>query len=366
MTGYTVYRNGSAIGTTGGATLTYADTTVGHGFTYSYTVDSFDAAGNHSPQSATASATTVDDIAPTTPGAFKATAASATSVTTSWSASTDNVGIAGYDVYRDSAFLIEVGASTLTYADTVSVGSTHTYTVDAVDAAGNHSPLAAPVTVTTPSVVITPSYVQGSVLTTGSRVTSVTLSLGPVAKGDLLVGLFGQYDSTGSLGVSDSVNGTWTRSASTTWRGVTNNPGDIALYYFANAAAAPAGLTITVTSTNATYLQASAAEYSGVAAVNPLDQVVIAKGSSTSADSGVTPAVGSGELVYGALVATNGPGNLNPGSSQGLAFVKRGQSSSGTQGEEDIVSSAAGTQHAGLTFATSVPWFMVCAVFRHG
>jgi chitodextrinase len=366
VTGYTVYRNGAAIGTTGGATLTYADTTVGHGFTYSYTVDAFDAAGNHSPRSAPASATTVDDIAPTTPGAFKASAASATSVSMSWSASTDNVGVAGYDVYRDSAALVQVGASTLTYTDTVAAGSTHAYTVDAVDAAGNHSPTAAPVTVTTPTVVITPSYVQGAVRTTGGRVTSMTVSLGPVAKGDLLVGLFGQYDSTGVVGVKDNVNGAWTRSASTTWRGGTStNPGDIALYYFANAAAAPGGLTITVTATNPTYLQASAGEYSGVATTNPLDQVVIANGSSTSADSGATPAVVSGELVFGALVATNGPGNLTSGSSQGVAFVKRGQSTSGTQGEEDVVSSAAGQQHAGFTFATSVPWFMVCAVFRH-
>jgi hypothetical protein len=28
------------------------------------------------------------------------------------------------------------------------------------------------------------------------------------------------------------------------------------------------------------------------------------------------------------------------------------------------VSSAAGPQHAGFTFASSVPWFMVCATFR--
>ena len=99
--------------------------------------------------------------------------------------------------------------------------------------------------------------------------------------------------------------------------------------------------------------------------MNPLDQVVVAKGSSTSADSGLTAAVGAGELVYGGMTATNGPGTLTAGTSQGVAFTKRVQNSSGSQGEEDIPSSAAGQQHAGFTFPTSTQWFMVCAVFKH-
>ena len=454
VTGYTVYRNGVAIGTTAGSTLTYADTTVGHGFTYSYTIDAFDGAGNHSPQSTGATATTLDDIAPTTPGGFTAKAASGTSVTMSWSAATDNVGVTGYDVFRDSVFLIKVGATTLTYTDTVGVGSTHTYAVDAVDAAGNHSALSTPVTVTTPTTDVTPptvpagltataagstkvnlawnastddvgvtgytiykngtalttvgastltyadaavtpatnysytvdafdaagnhsaqsapatvhvpgvpKFVQAAVVSTGTTVTSVTLSFGPVAGGDLLVGWFGQWNSTGQVKVSDNVNGAWTRAAGTVWNGGTS-PGDVALYYHANSAAAPGGLTITISSTSATYLQGSAAEYSGVATVNPIDQVVIATGSSNSADSGLTAAVGAGELVYGGMIATNGPGTSTAGTSQGIAFTKRAQNASGSQAEEDITSSAAGQQHAGFTFPTSTPWFAVCAVFK--
>jgi hypothetical protein len=261
--------------------------------------------------------------------------------------------------------LATLGSNALSFNDAVAAGSTHSYTVDAFDAAGNHSTQSAPVSVTTSANP--PKYVQGAVITTGSRVTSVTVKLGPVAKGDLLVGLFGQYDSAGQVGVSDNVNGAWTRAAaSTTWRGASGNPGDIALYYFANSAAAPSGLTITISSTGATYLQASAAEYSGIATANPLDQVVIAKGSSTSSDSGMTAAVSSGELIYGAMVATNSAGTLTPGASQGVTFVKRAQSSSGTQGQEDIVGGAAGQQHAGFTFPASTPWFAVCAVFKGG
>jgi hypothetical protein len=89
-------------------------------------------------------------------------------------------------------------------------------------------------------------------------------------------------------------------------------------------------------------------------------------GTSTTADSGLTPAVAAGELIYGGMVATNGAGTLTPGASQGVTFVKRGQSSSGTQGEEDIAGGVAGQQHAGFTFTASVRWFMVCAAFRAG
>jgi fibronectin type 3 domain-containing protein len=453
VTGYTVYRNGVAIGITPGSTTSYADKTVGHGFTYSYTVDAFDAAGNHSAQSTAASATTPDDISPTAPGSFAASATSPTTVAISWTAATDNVGVAGYDIYRDGSLLTTLGPSVLSYTDTVAVGSTHSYTVDAFDAAGNHSTTPTPIIVTTPTADTTPptvptgvtatavgstgvnlswnastddvsvagytvyrngavlttvsgstltfsdssvapattyiyavdaydpagnhsaqsatasvhvpgvpKFVQSAVVSTGSTVSTVTLTLGPVARGDLLVGWFGQYSSTGLVTVSDNVNGTWTRSASTAWHGG-STPGDVALYYLANAASAPS-LTITIASSTATYLQGGAAEYSGVATVNPLDQAVVASGSSTSADSGLTAAVGPGELVYGGMTATNGPGTLTASTSQGVAFTKRAQNGSGSQGEEDVTSSAAGQQHAGFTFPTSTQWFMVCAVFK--
>jgi chitodextrinase len=364
VTGYTVYRNGTAIGTTGGTTTSYTDSTVAPSTTYSYTVDAFDLAGNHSAQSASVSVTTppasTDSSPPTVPTGLAA-GLSGSTVNLSWNASADNVGVTGYTVYRDAAVLATAPGTSTSYSDSAAArGATHTYAVDAFDAAGNHSAQSAAVSIHVPGV---PNFVQGTVVTTGSRVTSVTLTLAPVAPGDLLVGWFGQYDSTGQVAVSDSLNGAWTRSASTTWHGGTA-PGDVALYYVANSAAAAGGLTITITSSSATYLQGAASEYSGIAAVNPLDQVVVAKGSGTTAASGVTPTVGQGELVYGGMTATNGPGTLTAGTSQGVTFVKRAQSGTGTQGEEDIVSGAAGPQQAVFSFTTSVPWFIVCAVFR--
>ena len=359
VAGYTVYRNGAQLAVV--ISPGYTDGSVSASTTYSYTLDAFDFANNHSAQSSPVSVTTPapDTQAPTLPTGLTAPAAGATSVSLAWNASTDNVGVTGYTVYRNGSQLATVSGSTLTYSDlTVAANTSYSYTVDAFDAAGNHSAQSAPVSVHVPGQ---PKFVQGKAFSTGSRVTSTTVTLGPVSRGDLLVGWFGQYDSSGQVGVSDNVNGAWTRSASTTWSG---SSGDIALYYFANAAAAPNGITITISATNATYLQGGPAEYSGVATVNPLDQVVISKGSGTSADSGLTATTGSGELVYGGMTATSGAGTLIPGTSQGVAFVKRTQNTSGSQGEEDIVTSAAGQQHASFTFTNSVPWFMVCAVFK--
>ncbi|MEA2654694.1 MAG: hypothetical protein QOI23_59, partial [Chloroflexota bacterium] len=347
------------------ATLTYSDNTVAPGTSYSYSVDAFDAAGNHSPPSAPAAVTTatVDSTPPSIPAGVSATAPSSAKVNLAWNASSDNVGVTGYTVYRNGSSLATVAGATLTYTDNAVTPSTsYSYTVDAFDAKGNHSSQSAPATVQVPAQAQQPKFVQAKVVTTGSRVTTTTVTLGAVSQGDLLVGEFGQFDSTGHVSVSDNVNGAWTRAAaSTTWSG---SNGDIALYYFPNSAAAPSGLTITISATTATYLQGAPAEYSGVAAVNPLDQVVVAKGTGTSADSGLTPATGAGELVYGAMTATNGAGTLVPGTSQGVTFVKRAQSSSGSEGVEDVVTAAAGQQHAGFTFPNSVPWFMVCAVFK--
>jgi parallel beta-helix repeat protein len=93
----------------------------------------------------------VDLEAPTVPTAL-AVAAGATLVDVTWTEATDNVGVAGYTVYRDGVPLGTVGVGTLTFRDsTVVASTTYSYTVDAFDAVGNHSDLSAAVSVTTPA-----------------------------------------------------------------------------------------------------------------------------------------------------------------------------------------------------------------------
>lgn len=92
-----------------------------------------------------------DDQAPTAPGNPSASAVEATSATLSWSASSDNVGVTGYRVYRDSALVATVAGGSTSHTDRGLTPETgYTYTVRAVDAAGNQSAPSTAVRVTTP------------------------------------------------------------------------------------------------------------------------------------------------------------------------------------------------------------------------
>lgn len=147
VTGYKIYRNGSAIGTAGGTG--YADSTTVPNTTYSYTVSAYDAWSNYSAQSTAASATTPPSPSPSTPTGLRGTPASNSSISLSWSASSDSggPGIAGYKIYRNGAY---VGSSTTTsYTDTgLTTFSTYSYTVAAYDAFNTLSAQSAAASVT--------------------------------------------------------------------------------------------------------------------------------------------------------------------------------------------------------------------------
>src|SRR5205823_6059416 len=80
--------------------------------------------------------------------------------------------------------------------------------------------------------------------------------------------------------------------------------------------------------------------------------------------SGATAAVGAGELVFAALVSGGAAGSVTPGSSLGVPYTPRAQTSNASAYEEDITSSAAGGQHGTATLASSTDWYAVCAVFH--
>jgi chitodextrinase len=149
VTGYQVYRGGSLVGTA--STTAYTDGALTGGTTYSYYVKAYDAAGNVSYASSSVSVSTPkgDTTAPSTPSSLTASATDATHVKLSWAASTDNVGVAGYQVYRGGTL---VGTtSTAGYTDgAVTSGTSYSYSVKAYDAAGNVSSASSTVSVTTP------------------------------------------------------------------------------------------------------------------------------------------------------------------------------------------------------------------------
>lgn len=102
-----------------------------------------------------------DSTPPTVPAGVTATATSAFSVQVGWSASTDDGGVAGYDVLRDGAVVGSVAAPTTSFTDTSALASTsYQYTVRARDASGNVSAASAAASVTTP-VAAVPVFSDG-------------------------------------------------------------------------------------------------------------------------------------------------------------------------------------------------------------
>jgi chitodextrinase len=139
VVGYQVFRGGALLVTLGNTT-TYQNAGLTPSTSYTYTVRAFDMAGNVSGQSMAANAMTqADTTAPSIPSGLNATAISASQINLSWAASTDNVAVTGYRIFRGGTLLITLGNVT-TYQNTLLNASTqYSYTVLALDAAGNAS-----------------------------------------------------------------------------------------------------------------------------------------------------------------------------------------------------------------------------------
>ncbi len=161
VTGYKVYKDGAVIDTVG-TTRTYNVTGLTAGTEYTFTVQAVDAAGNESADGPSVDVTTAaepDTTAPTwTDKTLTVSNVSQSGVTLSWSEASDNVEVTGYKVCKDGVVIDTVG-TTRTYNVTgLTAGTEYTFTVQALDAAGNESADGPSVTVTT-AVPITDSNV---------------------------------------------------------------------------------------------------------------------------------------------------------------------------------------------------------------
>ena len=166
--GYRVFRNSTRIADLG-PVLTYTDTGRTPGAQYRYAVASVDNRNNQSvlsPQVAVTMPATGEPIpppeggpdvtAPTVPQGLSAVVQGETQINLTWTASTDPTvadqersGVAGYKVYRDGAQVATV-ALVPSYQDTgLQPGTDYSYTVRAVDVAGNQSAASGAVGATT-------------------------------------------------------------------------------------------------------------------------------------------------------------------------------------------------------------------------
>lgn len=215
---YEIYRNGSKIGTA--TSTSYADNGLTPNTTYNYYVKAKDAAGNLSAASQTVAAKTDEDTSPpSTPAGLAVSSKTESSVKLTWNASTDNIAITGYNVYRDG---VKVGTATTTsYTDSgLNADTSYTYRVQAFDIAGNMSEVSSEVAVktnskpTTNSVTIyykqgyTTPYIHyrpvGGAWTTAPGVPMSSSEIGGYYKFSLDIG-----NSTALEAVFNNGSGTW-------------------------------------------------------------------------------------------------------------------------------------------------------------
>lgn len=147
VTGYQVFMNGNLLGKT--TDTSYKLENLQPGWVYYFAVTAYDAANNVSAKSAIFGAqATPDTSPPTTPTNLQTTSRSTSSIGFSWSASTDNVGVAGYRIYRNGNLIATTNSTSYTDSGLQS-NTNYTYQVSAFDSTGNDSPLSSSLTVKT-------------------------------------------------------------------------------------------------------------------------------------------------------------------------------------------------------------------------
>ncbi|UCC48789.1 MAG: fibronectin type III domain-containing protein [Gemmatimonadota bacterium] len=146
---YNIYRDGELVGSESSTNHTAVGLTPAT--SYDFQVSAVDAAGNESLLSEPPlSVTTLDTIEPTAPGTPTLDSKTESTVSISWTAATDNVGVTEYRLFRDGALAGTVAAPTTSFTDTgLAPATTYTYHVTALDAAGNEGPASGTLDVTT-------------------------------------------------------------------------------------------------------------------------------------------------------------------------------------------------------------------------
>lgn len=182
LLGYGVYLDGSKVGADQAERVaTFTSLVEGH--TYLIEVDTSAALGRSDPTPLTV--TTPDVTEPSTPTRLTTVAATRTTLTVEWAASTDNVAVAGYGIWlngdRQSA---DQTALSCTF-EGLAAGQPYVVEVDATDQAGNRSPRAVLETATLPDM---PPSTPPDLHVTGVTYTSIAVSWGESTDEDPIAG----------------------------------------------------------------------------------------------------------------------------------------------------------------------------------
>jgi chitodextrinase len=225
---YQVRRNGDLLATTNNTS--FSNTNLTPDTLYSYAVIALDEAGNESNPAAASAITpsAPDTTPPSVPGNFDASAISPSEINLTWTAATDDSGVTGYNVSRNNVLIATTAATT--YADaSLTPDTLYTYSVTALDEAGNESNPAA-------ASAITPSAPDTTPPTTIS-VFDIVVTKQNLGKGNKQgAAVVTIHDNAGNPVDGATVIGDFSGRTTETVSGVTNETGQVTIFSSLNRA----------------------------------------------------------------------------------------------------------------------------------
>ncbi|MEV7097182.1 PQQ-dependent sugar dehydrogenase [Amycolatopsis sp. NPDC051045] len=149
-----------------------------------------------------------DVVPPSPPGTPTLVGVTSTSATISWTAATDDVGVTGYDVYRDGQLCASTTGALTATCGNLGPNGNYGFYVNARDAAGNVSQASGTLSVKTPpSDDHTPPSAPSGLHTTAVNSTSIGLAW-TASTDDTGVTGYRIYDSGTQIGTSDTASTT--------------------------------------------------------------------------------------------------------------------------------------------------------------
>jgi chitodextrinase len=317
------------------------------------------------------SAPPVADTTPPAPPSNLTATAGSTQINLAWTASTDNVGVTGYQVERCQGagcgnFVALASSTTATFSDTGLTASTsYSYRVRATDAAGNlslYSNIAGATTTAPPTPPGTITFVQVNAATPQTAQTAVGVTYAAAqSAGDLNVVVVGWSDAIHQVAsISDSRSNIYVSAVGPTVNSASAGAASQTIYYAKNITAAPAGgNTVTVTFNGPVpFADIRILEYAGVDTTVPVDVTAAAIGNSANSSTPAVTTTNANDLLFAANVVAT----LT--AAPGAGYTSRIITSPDGDIAEDRVVSATGSYDASASLSQAGQWVMQLVAFR--
>ncbi len=311
----------------------------------------------------------VDQTPPTTPTNLRVTGTTTTTASLAWNASTDDVGVTGYQVSRGTT--IAGNVTGLTFTDTgLTANTTYSYTVRALDASGKQSAASAPVNATTAQV--TQDY------TVAASPGSLSLARGGTASTTIAISRtnFTGAVSFSASGLPGGVTVAFNPSGATTGNSVTAT-------FTASGTATLGGSTVTLTGTSGSVTRSTPVSLTVTAGsdftIGPGAAPSVARGATANTTIAINRTSFTGAVSFsatglpsGVTVAFN-PSAATTGNSVTATFTASGTATlgtanvtiTGTSGSTSrsttvaltVTSGGGGPVTATPSVGTASPWF---------